>query len=321
VAEGLGSRILQGDLRALARGLRIVEDRREGCEDLMRVITPAVGKAHRVGVTGPPGVGKSTLIDALLRVARARGKKVAVLAVDPSSPLTGGALLGDRLRMGDHATDDGVFLRSMASRGMLGGLSGSTGDALDLLDAAGFDLLLVETAGAGQTDVEVASEAETTLVVLAPGLGDGIQAMKSGMMEIADYWVINKGDDPRAEDVRVDVLSVLGMASPTEDMDQRVLVVSARDHTGIEGLLDLLDHRGQMLLGNGEKEVRRRRMILRRIGSAIREQVEPLLDPESAATGAIVDEILSGRLSTRDAAIRILESGTDGLAGGQEAKS
>ena len=187
--------LLSGDRRSLARALTVVEARSAGFKELLQGIAPKLGRAHRVGLTGAPGVGKSSMVTSLTRAARARSLTVAVLAVDPTSPLSGGALLGDRVRMTDHAGDAGVFVRSMASRGAFGGLSPTAGDAVDVLDAAGFDLILVETVGAGQVDVEIAHESETTLVLFAPGAGDGIQAMKSGLMEVADYWVVNKADD------------------------------------------------------------------------------------------------------------------------------
>ena len=191
----LVERLLRGERRALARLLTRVEDGSvERLREVVALLHPHTGNAQLVGLTGSPGVGKSTLTSALVGEWRSRGLKVAVLAVDPSSPFSGGALLGDRVRMQDHALDEGVFIRSMASRGHLGGLSWATPQALLVLDAAGFDIVIVETVGVGQAEVEIASNADTTIVVLAPGMGDAIQAAKAGILEIADVFVVNKAD-------------------------------------------------------------------------------------------------------------------------------
>ncbi|MDA1195697.1 MAG: methylmalonyl Co-A mutase-associated GTPase MeaB, partial [Planctomycetota bacterium] len=191
--DALAAAILQGDRRALARGLTLVENATPEGEALLAAL-PATGTAHRIGVTGPPGAGKSTLVSALVSAWRARDATVGVLAVDPSSPFTGGALLGDRIRMLAHTSDERVFIRSLASRGALGGLAAGAYDAADLLDAAGFDPVLLETVGVGQGEVEVCRAADTTVVVLAPGSGDVVQGMKAGLLEIADVLVINQAD-------------------------------------------------------------------------------------------------------------------------------
>jgi len=196
----LVDRLLRGERRALARLLTRVEDGSvDTLREVVRLLHPHTGNAMIVGLTGSPGVGKSTLTSALVTQWRSQGKRVAVLAVDPSSPFSGGALLGDRVRMQDHALDDGVFIRSMASRGHLGGLSWATPQALLVLDAAGFDIVMVETVGVGQAEVEIASSADTTVVALAPGMGDSIQAAKAGILEIADVFVVNKADRDGAE--------------------------------------------------------------------------------------------------------------------------
>lgn len=194
----LADRVLDGDRRALARALSIIEDGRPGADDLLARLFPHTGRAHRIGITGAPGTGKSTLVSALARAYRSQGKTVAVLAVDPSSPFSGGAILGDRIRMRDLSGDPGVFIRSMATRGALGGLAAATGDAARALDAAGFEIILIETVGAGQNEVAIARMAQTTIVVEAPGLGDDVQAIKAGILEIADILVVNKADRPGA---------------------------------------------------------------------------------------------------------------------------
>lgn len=188
-----------GDAGALARAITWVETGQPGFEELLRALHPRVGRAHRLGVTGPPGAGKSTLILQLVRCLREGGERVGIVAVDPTSPFTGGALLGDRIRMNDVSTDAGVFIRSMASRGSLGGLAMATREAADLLDAFGFERVIVETVGVGQTELEVARAADTTVVVLVPESGDSIQAMKAGLMEIADLYAVNKADRPDAD--------------------------------------------------------------------------------------------------------------------------
>jgi len=194
--NGLATQILQGDRRALARLLTIVENAREGGDHALAALFPHTGHAHIIGITGPPGAGKSTLVSALTRALRGLEKTVAILAVDPTSPFSGGAILGDRIRMRELAGDSGVFIRSMATRGSLGGLARAARDAVRILDAAGFDYVLVETVGAGQSEVEIARMAQTVLVVEAPGMGDDVQAIKAGILEIADILVVNKADRP-----------------------------------------------------------------------------------------------------------------------------
>src|SRR5579875_4048431 len=197
--DELSRGVLIGDRKAVSKAITLVENRVPGYLDLLSKIFPSTGKAFVVGITGPPGTGKSTLVDRLITAFRSRGLKVGVLAVDPSSPVSGGALLGDRVRMQDHATDSGVFIRSMASRGQLGGLSAATPQALRVLDAAGFDLILIETVGVGQAEVDIASLADSTIVLVAPGMGDAIQAAKAGILEVADIFAVNKADRPQAQ--------------------------------------------------------------------------------------------------------------------------
>jgi LAO/AO transport system kinase len=195
----LSDSILSGNRRALARGITVVETGGAPARELLSAVYPRTGRAHIVGVTGAPGAGKSTLVNALALYWRRSGKTIGILAIDPSSPFSGGAILGDRIRMQPLGGDPGIFVRSMASRGRLGGIARATGDAVDLLDAAGFDLVIVETVGAGQGEVEIASAAHTTVVIEVPGMGDDVQAIKAGILEVADIFVVNKADREGAD--------------------------------------------------------------------------------------------------------------------------
>ena len=256
--EALISAARDGDPRALARLVSLVEDSAGELRQVMKVIAPLAGGAHVIGLTGSPGVGKSTVTGALVRGYRGAGQRVGVLAVDPTSPFSGGALLGDRVRMQDHATDDGVFIRSMASRGHLGGLAWATPQALRILDAAGFDVILIETVGVGQAEVEIAATADTTLVVVAPGMGDSIQAAKAGILEIADAFAVNKSDRPGAQEVVRDLRTMLAMARYGPD-DWKPPIVSTTAGTG-DGIADLAAALGSHLAWlekSGERAARR----------------------------------------------------------------
>lgn len=235
---------LAGDRRSIGRAISALENGSETAYAVRQAVAGRQGRAHVIGVTGPPGGGKSTLVSALIRGLRERGRTVAVAAVDPSSPFTGGAVLGDRIRMGDRQSDAGVFIRSLASRGHLGGLAVAAGDVIDLFDAAGFDVVIVETVGAGQSEVEITRYADTRVVVCPPGLGDDVQAIKAGVLEIADVFVVTKADLPDARKTESDLLAMLalrrGQASPPP-----VRKVSAPSGEGIEDLVEWLDSRTQ----------------------------------------------------------------------------
>ena len=258
-ATGIVERVLRGERRAVARAVSLVENAAPLLREIMAGLAPAAGRARIIGLTGPPGVGKSTTTGALVAALRKRGESVAVLAVDPSSPFTGGALLGDRVRMQEHATDPGVFIRSMASRGHLGGLSWATPHALRVLDAAGFDTVLVETVGVGQAEVEIAAHADTTVVLCAPGMGDGIQAAKAGVLEIADVFAVNKADREGAHATVRDLRQMVAQAErgPGEWKPPIVSTVASAGQ-GVEELLDRLDRHAEHLRGSGELERRRR---------------------------------------------------------------
>ncbi len=236
----------------------MVENGSAELRPVMRAVAPFAGHAHVVGLTGSPGVGKSTVTSALVHTYRGLGQQVGVLAVDPTSPFTGGALLGDRVRMQDHAVDSGVFIRSMASRGHLGGLSVAAPQALRVLDAAGFDVICVETVGVGQAEVEIAALADTTLVIAAPGMGDSIQAAKAGILEIADIFVVNKSDRPGAHDVVRDLRTMMAMVRYADGVWKPPIVsMSATSGDGIDELVSKLGAHWEWLGETGERERRR----------------------------------------------------------------
>jgi len=301
--------IQHGDRRAVARALTRVEADPGG--PLAAALYRHTGQAHVVGITGSPGAGKSTLVAALTVVWRAAGRRVGVVAVDPSSPYSGGAVLGDRVRMGRHHGDVGVFIRSMATRGQVGGLAQAAADAVRVLDAAGFDRVVLETAGAGQAEVAVADECHTTVVVVAPGGGDDIQALKAGILEIADLFVVHKADLPGADAAVAHLRSALDLGAPAREpgWEPPVLRVSAVADTGVAELAAAIDAHGDFL-GRGEAWVRRER---RRAEAELRRQlfarlVAPLLaraDLDGPA-GPVVERLVARQLDPRAAVDQLL---------------
>src|SRR5690242_16749502 len=248
----LVERAREEDSRAVARLISLVEDESPLLREVMAALAPHAGHAHVVGLTGSPGVGKSTSTSALVTELRRNGKRVGVLAVDPSSPFSGGALLGDRVRMQDHALDREVYIRSMASRGHLGGLAWTTPQALRVLDAAGCDVILVETVGVGQSEVEIAGLADTTMVLLAPGMGDGIQAAKAGILEIGDVYVVNKADRDGADQVRRELRSMLALAERPEGAWKPLIVKTiAAKQEGLDEVVEGIEDRLAWMSGNG----------------------------------------------------------------------
>jgi len=241
----LAERVLQGEIRAAARLMRDIDDGLKSAVEELKVLYPHTGNAFIIGITGPPGAGKSTLVDQLTAAFRKRGKTVGIVAVDPTSPFTGGAILGDRIRMNRHADDEDVFIRSLATRGHLGGISRSTSDVVNVLDAMGKDIIIIETVGVGQDEVEIVKMAHTTVVVMVPGLGDDIQAIKAGILEIGDVFVVNKADRDGAERTASDLALMLEM-NPDKDRKwlPKVLKTEASRNVGVEELVaELETHR------------------------------------------------------------------------------
>ena len=297
-----------GDPRALARLVSLVENGSSQLREVMKLIAPLTGRAQVIGLTGAPGVGKSTITGALVRAYRAQGLRVGVLAVDPTSPFTGGALLGDRVRMQEHATDGGVFIRSMASRGHLGGLSWAAPQALRILDAAGFDVIMIETVGVGQAEVAIASLADSTLVIVAPGMGDSIQAAKAGILEIADIFVVNKSDRPGAQEAIRDLRTMLAMARyGTGDWKPPIVSTTAAAGEGIDELVGRLEAHGAWLGESGERERRRLARAREEVSAiavaALRERLGAL--PGESQLEELAGHVASGELDPYTAADKL----------------
>jgi len=316
LAAELADAAVAGDRRALARLLTAVENRTPIAEAAMRRLYPTAGRAHLVGITGPPGSGKSTLVAALIAEVRKAGRSVAVVAVDPSSPITGGALLGDRVRMQAYAADDGVFIRSMAARGHAGGLASTSTAAAAVLDAAGFDLILLETVGTGQSEVEVAAAADTTVVLEAPEMGDEVQAIKAGLLEVADLVVVNKGDKPGAQRTAAQLRAMLVASAGRDKDDSRprpkrpeVLITTAATGAGVPELLAALDrHRaaGREGVSAAARLARAEAQVWAIVTDRLRERLHDATHEN--ATAATLDDVADHRLDPYGAADRLLAS-------------
>jgi LAO/AO transport system kinase len=335
-----------GDTAALARAISLVENQRDGYEEVLSHVHARVGKsgARRIGLTGPPGAGKSTLSEQLIRHYREQGLTVAMVAVDPTSPFTGGALLGDRIRMESVSTDPGVFIRSMATRGSLGGLAVTTEEVADLLDAFGFERILIETVGVGQTELDIARTAESTVLVLVPESGDGIQTLKAGVMEIADLFVMNKSDRPGADKLRQEIEVMLGIrrgnafrhmsahhgnagkraGGPAGTTPERptvweapVLATVATTGQGVAELVAALDRHRAWLETSGAFTAQRRARLAERTRAAVDRAVHQWIWRETGAEQLLarrLDEVLEGGRSPYDVAAEILDQVKSGAA-------
>ncbi len=310
----LVERARSGEARAVARLISLVEDESPLLREVMAGLAPYTGNAQIVGITGSPGVGKSTSTNALVKALRATGKRVGVLAVDPSSPFSGGALLGDRVRMQDHALDRDVYIRSMASRGHLGGLSWSTPQALRVLDAAGCDVVVIETVGVGQSEVEIAGLADTTLVLVAPGMGDGIQAAKAGILEIGDVYVVNKADRDGAQTVRRDLRAMIALAERTEEGWRPPIVMTvAQTGDGVYDVVEKIDAHRVWMEKSGELERRRVRRARDEIEAIAVTSLRRRWGDVHARTelDALAEQVVAGASDPYVAADSLLETYTE----------
>ncbi len=319
-AAELSEAAVGGDRLALARLLTAVENRTPVAEAALRRLYRTAGRAHLVGITGPPGSGKSTLVAALIAEVRRAGRTVAVIAVDPSSPITGGALLGDRVRMQAYAGDGDVFIRSMAARGHAGGLASTSTAAAAVLDAAGFDLILIETVGTGQSEVEVAAAADTTVVLEAPEMGDEVQAIKAGLLEVADLVVVNKGDKPGAQRTAAQLRAMLVASAPRDREDARprpkrpdVLITTAVTGDGVPELLAALD-RHRTVGRAGESSAARLARAEAQVWAIVAERLRDRFQDRAheATTTALLAEVAEHRLDPYSAADRLLTEVREG---------
>jgi LAO/AO transport system kinase len=305
----LAERLLAGDKRALARGISLVEDDDPAGWELVREVYPRTGRARIIGFTGPPGVGKSTLIAALVKHAREREREVGVLSIDPSSPFTQGALLGDRIRLADHFLDEGVYIRSMASRGALGGLSEASLQAVLLMDAAAKEDIFLETVGVGQAEIDIIDHADTIVLVLMPGSGDSVQALKAGIMEIPDVIVVNKANHPLTDSMIREIRGVLALG-PRGDWEVPVLQTEAGDGTGVEELAEKIDEHHAAIQAAGKLEERRRRNLMNEVLGLATARMRRALERSVMGDDEVrelLDQVARRELDPASAAAKLLE--------------
>jgi len=303
--------MLKGENVSLSRVISLVENENSQVPEIMRLIAPHLGKAHCIGVTGPPGVGKSTLVDKLTALMRKQSLKVGIIAVDPSSPFTGGAVLGDRIRMQQHYLDDGVFIRSMATRGSMGGLPQTTSSVIKLLDAAGKDIILVETVGVGQSEIDIMEKTDTVLVILCPESGDAIQTMKAGLFEIADIFVVNKSDHPGADNFVRDIQAMLQLREPSW-WNIPVVATEAVNDVGIEELYEQIQLHHQALCEDGRlsqrRQLQRKQDFIKTLERKLTHKLLMLIEQDGQLS-SYIERVEKGELDPYSAADEILKSG------------
>ena len=304
-------KLYNSDRRSVARAISLVESGNSSSSSLLKEIYHKTGKAYRIGITGPPGAGKSTITNELTKIYTGQNKKIGIIAVDPTSPFTGGALLGDRVRMNDIGQMPGVFIRSMATRGSLGGLSKKAIDAADILDAAGFDLILLETVGVGQSELDIAQAADTTVVVLVPESGDAVQAMKAGLMEIADLFVLNKSDRPSAHQAATALKTILMMKAHDLNTWMPSIVKSvATERTGIPEIAEQIEKHKEHLLKQNKFQIKRENQLKIRIKEIVEEKIRNELWTEKGknSLNSILEKVIVGKLSPYHIAEEIIDN-------------
>jgi LAO/AO transport system kinase len=307
----LTEKVFTNERRKVARAISIVEDFNSEASELLKQIHSRVGKAYRIGITGPPGAGKSTITNQLTKLFRQDGKKVGIIAVDPTSPFTGGALLGDRIRMNEIGNDEGVFIRSMATRGSLGGLSKKAIDAADVLDAAGYDYIILETVGVGQSELDIVQAADTTIVMLVPESGDSVQAMKAGLMEIADFFVLNKSDRPGADQAVASLQTILMMKDHDENSWMPGIIKTiASENKGMNEVLQEIARHKTFMLSQNLFIAKREKQAKNRIKEIVESKIKEALWSESGekSLNSTLEKVILGNLSPYNIAEEIIEN-------------